>query len=160
MIIFRLLSPTILVFAVLKPIGWLLYATGNVRRSLNMAFVTAPLVILGYVAGIRYGPNGVALGLSAAVLLLAGPMTVWSVHKTGISPQDVWLTMKPPLLSAVIASGVGLGARFFCGDTLSSVPRLVVVMGVVVGSYFWLLLYPMGQRQAFMDLLRDLRKVL
>src|SRR5215831_13610204 len=32
-VIFRLMSPTVLVFALINPWGWLLYATGRVGRS-------------------------------------------------------------------------------------------------------------------------------
>ena len=47
--IFRDLAPTIVAFALLNPLGWLLFARGNVRRSLYMALVIAPVVIAGYV---------------------------------------------------------------------------------------------------------------
>src|SRR3984885_14023268 len=49
--IFRLLAPTILIFAMINPFSWLLFAIGKVGRSLKIAFVIAPLVIAGYLIG-------------------------------------------------------------------------------------------------------------
>ena len=67
--IFRLLAPTMLVFAILNPLGWLLNAIGRVGRSLKIAFVLAPLMITSYIIGLRYGPQGVAFAYSAVMVL-------------------------------------------------------------------------------------------
>jgi O-antigen/teichoic acid export membrane protein len=45
--IVRLLAPTIAVSAVINPVGWLIYSLGLVQRSLKIALVFAPLMILG-----------------------------------------------------------------------------------------------------------------
>ncbi len=55
--IFRLLAPTILTFALINPLGWLLYSLGLVKRSLKIALVFAPSIIAGYVIGLAYGPR-------------------------------------------------------------------------------------------------------
>src|ERR1022692_2794566 len=47
--LFRLLAPTILVFAIVNPLFWLLSSLGLVERSLKMGLVIAPLMILSYV---------------------------------------------------------------------------------------------------------------
>ena len=62
--IFRLLGPTILVFALINPLGWLLWSLGLVARSLKIALVFAPIIILGYIIGLPYGPKGVAFAYS------------------------------------------------------------------------------------------------
>jgi PST family polysaccharide transporter len=56
--IFRLLTPTILIFGIINPLGWLLLAIGLQGRSLAIAMVIAPLVITAYVVGLPYGPSG------------------------------------------------------------------------------------------------------
>ena len=61
--VFRLLTPTILAFAFINPLGCLMQASGRAMRSLKISFVIAPVVILGYLLGLPYGPKGVALGL-------------------------------------------------------------------------------------------------
>jgi len=49
-----------------------------------MALVIAPVVIAGYVAGLRYGCSGVALGYSAALMPLIVPIIAWAKHGTSI----------------------------------------------------------------------------
>ncbi|MBV9623089.1 MAG: lipopolysaccharide biosynthesis protein, partial [Acidobacteria bacterium] len=51
--IFRLLAPTMLIFALINPLGWLLLSIGEAGKSLRIALVISPIVIAGYVAGLR-----------------------------------------------------------------------------------------------------------
>jgi O-antigen/teichoic acid export membrane protein len=74
--IFRLLTPTILIFGIINPLGWLLLAIGLQGRSLTIAMVSAPLVITAYVVGLPYGPSGVALAYSSAMTLWLIPHVV------------------------------------------------------------------------------------
>ena len=75
--IFRLLTPTILVFGIINPTGWLIQSVGLQGRSLRIAFVIAPLVIAAYLIGLPYGPNGVAFAFSAAMTLWLVPHVFW-----------------------------------------------------------------------------------
>ena len=61
--IVRLLAPTIAVMAVFSPMRWLIYSLGLVRRSLKIALVFAPILILGCVLGLPLwrGGGGVRL---------------------------------------------------------------------------------------------------
>ena len=81
-LVLRLLAPTVLAFAVINPLSWLLRATGQVGRSLKIALLIAPVVILGIVAGLPHGPAGVAIGYSSAMLLLSAPLVAWAKHRT------------------------------------------------------------------------------
>jgi PST family polysaccharide transporter len=87
--VLRLLAPTVFVFALVNPFGWFLQATGRVRRSLNIAILIAPVVILGIGFGLPFGPAGVATGYSAAMLLLVWPVIAWSKLGTGITALDI-----------------------------------------------------------------------
>jgi PST family polysaccharide transporter len=49
--IFRSLAPTILIFAMINPMWWLLVSKGLVGRSLRIALVLAPLVMTSYAGG-------------------------------------------------------------------------------------------------------------
>ena len=86
--IFRLLTPTILVFGIINPTGWLLQSVGLHGRSLRIALVIAPLVIAACLIGLPYGPNGIAFAFSAAMTLWLVPHVVWCLHNTVISPWD------------------------------------------------------------------------
>lgn len=156
--IFRLLAPTILIFAVINPLGWLLYSLGLVGRSLKIALVIAPLVTAGYFIGLPFGPKGVALAYSSAMTLWLFPHVLWSVSGTGISVWDVLLAAGRPAVSGIIAAAVAFSVQFYFGHLLSPVLRLAVGGTVLFGVYFILLVSIMGQRTLFMDLLRGLKK--
>jgi len=154
--IFRYLAPTILMFAMINPFSWLLFAIGKVNRSLKIAFVIAPLVIAGYLVGLPYGPKGVALGYSAAMALWLLPHIAWCVRGTAISFWDVIRTVSIPLLSGVVASACSLASLAVSGRLPTSLLRLAAGGTIFVVAYYVMLLFVMGQRQVYADLIRGL----
>jgi len=156
-VIFRLLAPTILIFALINPLSWLLLSTGLVRRSLNIALVIAPLVIAGYVIGLPYGPKGVALAYSAVMTLWVVPHIAWCVHGTGVSFRDIAVAVSRPLLSGCAAAAFAFGVQLLCGQWLSPLPRFVLGVTVLLGAYLWILMYVMGQKAFYLGLLRGMR---
>lgn len=155
--IFRLLSPTILIFALINPLGWLLYSLGLVRRGLKIALVFAPSIIVGYVMGLPYGPKGVAVAYSAVMTLWVIPFIAWCVGGTVVSFRDILLTVTRPLGSGILAGGLAFGVRLCCGQSLSPLPRLALESGVLVVTFLGLLLFVTGQKTFYLDLLRGLK---
>jgi len=156
--IFRLLAPTTLAFAIINPMGWLLISVGLVGRGLKMALVLAPVMIAGYLIGLPYGPKGVACAYSAMMTVCAIPLIACAVRGTVISVRDILVTVSRPLLSGIVAAGFVLGLQFWYGPVLSPLPRLVLGVALVVGGYLGMLLYVMGQRLFYLDLLRGFRR--
>lgn len=152
--IFRLLTPTILVFAMANPLGWLLSAIGMVERGVKMALVIAPLMIAGYFVGLPHGPQGVAIAYSTVMSLWLFPLIAWSVHGTVISFKDVMMAISRPLAATVVAGLLAFGACRFCGS--SHLIRLIVGGAVLAGTYAGMLLYVMGQRSFYIDLAKNL----
>ena len=112
-VIFRLLTPTILIFGIINPMAWLLYSIGLQVRSLKIALVIAPLVITAYILGLPYGPSGVAFAYSAAMTLWVVPHIVWCLHGTMISPWDLFLAAGRPFLAGIVAAAVHLRSSNF-----------------------------------------------
>src|SRR5262249_37064938 len=133
--IFRLLSPTILIFAMINPLAWLLFSLGLVGRSLKVALVLAPLVILGYVLGLPYGPKGVAFGYSSMMILWLVPHAAWCVHNTPISFRDIVSTVLRPLISGAVAAAAAFALQFSYFSLLSPLPRLLFGGGVLICIY-------------------------
>jgi O-antigen/teichoic acid export membrane protein len=156
--IFRLLAPTIMVFAIANPMSWLVMSLGMVRRALKMGLVIAPLLILVYVIGLPYGPKGVALAYSATMLLWVFPVIAWSVHGTVISIWDVLLTVSRPLVSSIVAGGMAFAVRSFYGQSLSPWPRVLLESAVLLVTFLAMLLFATGQKEFYLDLLRGLRQ--
>jgi O-antigen/teichoic acid export membrane protein len=152
-IILRLLAPTVLVFAVVNPLSWVLRATNRVARSLKIALVIAPVVVLGDLAGLRHGPPGVAVGYSTAMVLLAVPLVVWAKHGTGITGRDYWESIRPSLAAGGSAGVAGWLFKLAFHNALTPLPTLVFGLAVSLAVYVGLLLFVMGQKSVYADLL-------
>jgi O-antigen/teichoic acid export membrane protein len=152
--IFRILTPTILVFAIANPLGWLLTSLGLVERGLKIALVFAPLMIVSYVIGLPYGPRGVALAYSAVMTLGVVPISAWAVHGTVICVWDILKALSRPLASSVAAAGLAFAVHVFYGPMLSPLPRLVLESILFGTTYLGVLLFVAGQKSFYLDLLR------
>ena len=154
--LFRLLAPTILVFAIVNPLFWLLSSLGLVERSLKMGLVIAPLMILSYVVALPYGPRGVAFAYSTVMMLWALPAIAWTVHGTVISVRDMLLTVSRPLASSLVAGTFAFGVQRCCVQ-LSPLLRLTLESSVLLITFVGMLLFVTGQKVLYLDLLRGLR---
>jgi O-antigen/teichoic acid export membrane protein len=157
-IIFRLLAPTVLFFGIVNPLGWLLLTSGLQRRSLNLALVLAPLCVTSYIVGLSWGPAGVALVYSAMMMIWLVPHVLWCLKGTEISGAELFLTIWPPLCSAVVATAVAYLIQLFFGHFPSAIARLAVDSGVMFAVYSTMLLIVMGQGNFYLDLVSQLLK--
>jgi PST family polysaccharide transporter len=114
---------------------------------------TAPLMILGIVLGLRYGPIGVALGYSLAMTIVLIPVATCFKHGTGITWMDLLVTAKPQFLSGLLAATAGLLVKLTLGEKLPLIPYLFVGIATVLGMYAFILLIVMNQKPLFLDLL-------
>ena len=155
--IFRLLAPTILIFALINPLSWFLFSLGLVGRSLKMSFVFCPLIIGGYALGLPYGPKGVAFAYSIVMVVCALPLTAWAVQGTIISVWDILRVVARPMASGILAGGLTFGLKLSYGQLLSPLPRLVLESGFLLFTFMGLLLFAAGQKAFYWDLLNGLR---
>jgi len=154
--VLRFLAPTVLFFALINPFSWFLRATGRVRRSLNTAFLICPVVVLGVVAGLHHGPAGVALGYSAAMVLLFVPVVIWAKHGTGITARKYWDAVKQPLISGVVAGAAGWLVHMVYGKSLAPIPLLAIELAISGVVYFGWMLFVMGQKDFYFDLVKTI----
>jgi hypothetical protein len=152
--IVRSLAPTIAIFAIINPLGRLIYSIGLVARSLRIALVFAPLMITGYLMGLPYGPKGVAFACSAVMTLWVIPHILWCVHGTPISLRDILLAVSRPLASGILAGRLAFGVQLICGQFISPLPRLVLESSVLFVTFYAALLFAAGQKSLYLDLLR------
>jgi len=155
--IFRLLAPTILIFGIINPLGWLLLSIGLQARSLAIALVIAPLVIAAYVIALPYGPSGVAFAYSAAMTLWLFPHILWCLRGTVISVRELLLAIGRPLFSSVVAAAVAVAVQFYFAQLQAPSWRLLLGGAVMVGVYLWMLLFVMGQKRFYFDVLKGLK---
>jgi O-antigen/teichoic acid export membrane protein len=151
----RLLAPTILTFALLNPLAWLLLSIGQAMRSLYIGIFIAPVVILGQFVGLRYGPSGVAAGLSIATALLVLPVIIWATRKTPVTAVDTLKVIVCPALSILIAAASVWASWSFIFSLTSPLLRLFVANGILFGVYFLVFWFVMGQKAIYLPLLRE-----
>jgi len=156
--IVRLLAPTVAIFAIINPLGWLMFSVGFVARGVKAAPVLATIMITGYVLGLPHGPKGVAFAYSTVLTLWVIPHILWSVHGTPVSLRDVLLAVSRPLASGILAGAFAFGARLLCGPFVSPLPRLVLETSVLLVTFFGALLFVAGQKSLYLDLLRGLKE--
>jgi hypothetical protein len=126
-----------------------------VGRAVSITAAATPVVIIGILMGLNHGPTGVALGYSAAMVLILIPITAWSKHGTGVSWLDLWQVARTPLFAGLLAGAIGFGAKFCFGGSLA--PILVLALGVgIVFSVYACALVAMGQKKMYLDLLNEL----
>jgi TRAP-type uncharacterized transport system fused permease subunit len=119
-----------------------------------MALVIAPVVILGYTLGLQNGPKGVAAGFSIAMLLLLVPMMLWAKHGSLITNRDVFEVILRPFSAVLIGAAITLAVKPWWQGLTPVILRLSVACAVLFGVYFGTLLFVMGQKDVFLDVLR------
>ncbi|HEV2285991.1 MAG TPA: oligosaccharide flippase family protein, partial [Steroidobacteraceae bacterium] len=152
----RLLAPTILAFALIDPITWLMYSQGMLRRSFRVTLAFAPVVIAGYLIGLPFGARGVALGFSVAIVLTIVPRIAWGVHGTGITLADLARAVRGPLLSGAAALAAGLALPWLPQSALAPLPRLVIDSALLLAVYALVLLYVFGEKAVYFAALRTI----
>jgi len=153
--ILRCLSPTMLVFALLNPLNWFMRATGLVERSLKIALVICPIVIVAVAVGLHWGPIGVAVGYSTAMVVLFIPLVLWAKHNTGITGADYFDAVKRPLMAGVLSGAAGWVVGYVNHGFLNPIVLLGVELIVSFVVYALLLLFVMGQKAMYLDLIRE-----
>jgi PST family polysaccharide transporter len=154
--IFQLLTPTVLIFGIINPIGWLLFANGLFRRSMLISFVMVPLLLGAYFIGLPYGATGVAFAFSAAMTLWLVPHVVWCLHGTVVSPKDIFETTLRPVIAALVAMGLAWAVMQGLGQLPSALLRLAIAGFVMMTAYLAILLFAMGQLEFYLTLFRAL----
>lgn len=152
--LFRWLAPTILVFAIANPLSWLLTSAGRVGRLVKMTVVIAPVMVIGYVIGLPYGPKGVACAYSVVMTLWLFPLIAWATHGMEISFWDVLRTVWPPLGASLVAGGVAFTCSIFFGASMSPVWRLTLDSMALFITFIGCLMLLKPQRLLYIGLFR------
>jgi hypothetical protein len=104
-----------------------------------------------------FGPKGVAFAYSAVMVLWALPAIGWAVQGTVFCLRDFLTTRSRPLVSTIAAASCAFVARLLWGQSLSTLPKLVLEVGVLFAIYGGLTWFVTGQKSLYVDLLRGLR---
>lgn len=140
---------------IINATGWLFVTQGRTHQMFQWALIYAPLSVISVLAGLKWGPLGVAISYSVARLCLIDHLLYWFAGRSGpVRMSDFYRVMGP------IAGASGLGAvaaLLFRQFTNIQSPILgCLVCGVIVLLVTALSLYaiPTGRRA-----LKDIKSV-
>ena len=85
------------------------------------------------------------------------PHIFWCVRGTMISVREIMQVLTRPLVSGIVAGMLAFVFKSLFGHALAPIPGLVLGGTVFSGAYLWMLLYVMGQKALYINLLRGLR---
>ena len=154
-VVFRLLAPTIFAFALINPLGWFILASGHAGRSVRIALVSAPVLILGYLCGVGHGAQGVAAGYSIASLLLVVPVVFWSTRGTPVRAFDILRVAAGPSLSVFVGAAATLAFSPFLHLIGQPLLRLTTGSAILFGVYFVVLWFCGGQKDVYLSVIRE-----
>jgi len=85
------------------------------------------------------------------------PHIAWCVHGTMISISDILVSFGKPFLSGIVAAALAFAAQCIYGQLLSPFPRLLLGGSVLIFTYLFMLLFVMGQKAFYLNLIRELK---
>ncbi len=135
--IFRALAVVGLVDTVAHTNGWLYAATGRTRAQAQWALISRPLVVLGFIAGLPWGPLGVAVGYAVVGIVLTVPGFAWSVHGTPVSLVDIARAAAPAIVVSAVTATVAGAVQWALRD--ASVYLVVATGGGAAAATYLLL---------------------
>jgi len=153
--IFRLLAPTILVFALINPLGWLMFATAQMKRSLKIASMIMVTSVTAYGIGLRGGPSGIALGFSTAMVALMVPIIIWARYGTSITTGDLFKAILRPAGSVIVGTVAAIALWPWISTVQPALLRLTLTSSVVFGVHIVVLLFGFRERHVYSMLLRE-----
>lgn len=102
--IFRNLAIAGVAQSLFNSMGWIYLSRGRSDRMFKWGIFGATIFCLSFIVGLPYGPSGVALAYSIAVLGLAWPCVAYACHGTPLRQSDVFKAAATPVFAAIIAA--------------------------------------------------------
>lgn len=149
--VFRLLAPTVLVYGMINPLSWVLLSIGLQNRSLLIALVIAPIIILSYFVGFPHGITGIALAYAIAIGALAVPIIIWSIHGTGIGLREILSILARPACSSAVAGMVAVSVLYVAPANIAPIVRIVLGGVSMLATYALMLVLILGERTLYAE---------
>jgi polysaccharide transporter, PST family len=156
--IFALLGLGALYAPISHSVGWLFISQERTRELRNWGSVSSVLFVASFVAGLRWGPIGVAASFVSVIIILQGPLVLWAATRTGpVRMSDVLRMLRPHAFSAVVCCAV---EACLIHAVRPDLLILTLLLLVAYGSYAAALLALPGGREVFVVLWRHGRPAL
>ena len=156
--IFRLLAPTILVFGIINPLGWLLQSIGlaGAQPEDRVRHRAARVHLLSHRHSLR--PHRRRLRLLGGDVVVADPHVLWCVAGTPVAAIDLVRAAGRPFFASLIAIVVAMIGQTLAAGIPFPIVRLFLAVSVMATVYALALLFVMKQKGLYLDVLRGLKR--
>jgi PST family polysaccharide transporter len=133
--VFQLLAPAAAAGAIGIAPSWICQSLGRPQRQLHYALISAPVCVIGFLIGIKWGVNGVAASFSITFPALLCGFIWYSTLGSSVKPSHIWLCFWSAFWPSCVA---GLAAFAFRRALKSSVEPLMALAlcALVFGSLY------------------------
>jgi PST family polysaccharide transporter len=152
--LFQILAIAALLRPAATTAGNVMLTCGHSRRFLWLGVFTAVALLFFFVAGIPWGPAGIAYGHVWSIYLLLVPKLYWSFRKTPVTVGLFFSSIARPLAASLVMGGV-LAFLRRAWPTETAVGDLCLGLVVAVLVYFGLWMVMPGGKSQLRELLAD-----
>jgi PST family polysaccharide transporter len=154
--IFALLAVAGLVQPILNTAGWLYITQGRTHHMFQFGLIGSTIIIVSIVAGLPWGPTGVALTYSLTFLFIMTPLVFWYAGREGpVRSHDFYRTVAPFACASLFSLLVSLGFRRWSGIH-NPVLGLSACLPISAGAALLALMVIPAGKSAILDLRRIL----
>jgi O-antigen/teichoic acid export membrane protein len=139
---------------------WIYLIEGQTKRQLRWTLLSTPVMVLGVGTGVAWGAFGVAVGYSAAVVLLMYPAVAYCLTTSPVRARDFWGAVWRPAFAAIFAAALLTTVNLFGPLSLSLLPRLAVYAGSFTSAYLVIWLFIPGGKDAMREVLGTIQSLL
>lgn len=98
----------------LNTTGWLFITQNRTREQLRWAMIAAPVTVLSFIAGVPWGPRGVAISYAVVNTTVLAPLLFWYIGRKGpVVVSDFYRAIQLPLTTAAVTFVATHTARAF-----------------------------------------------
>jgi O-antigen/teichoic acid export membrane protein/glycosyltransferase involved in cell wall biosynthesis len=162
-IIFAGLSFAALQFPLGSCASWLFTSQGRGRESLVASVIISIIIAGSFMAGLPYGPAGVAIAFSGSCLLIQMPLYYWLAGRSGpVGTGDLWFGFLKHLPVWGVVTLVTWLTRISIPDDQPFKELLLAAPAGFIAGIAFIIIYPPSRRRAvsLFSMVRELKNPL
>src|SRR5436190_1645632 len=139
---------------------WLFASQGRGKDWLLTSFLLSGITLVSFVAGLPFGPAGVAIAYSAAFLVVGLPVHYYFAGRRGpVTTADLWIGIFRYVPLWIVVCGATWLMRLLFANSPPLVQLLICApVGLIAGAILICILAPMRRvALSLVDILRDLK---
>jgi PST family polysaccharide transporter len=139
--IFRVLAAAAVGQPISNANGWIFISLGQTRRMLRWGMIAAPLFVIAFVIGLRWGAFGVATGYAACAVLLRFPGYLFAFRHSPLNLADlIGATWRPTTVSLLMLVVIGVTRHALADGGLATrlvIPASAGLVSLVLSVWVW-----------------------